>query len=72
MKKIIFTLAILFTLSSCKKDNVNSTQCWKCYDQQNNFLQESCGENEQDAFNKSGSIEGVHDISKFRQRCHKE
>lgn len=70
MKKIITLISLsLIGFTSCKKEpNV----CYECKDQSGNFLNEVCGKDEQDAFNKSGIIEGVHNINKFRERCHKK
>ena len=70
MKRIIFLLSlILLILTACKKDG---EVCYECRDALGNYLQESCGKDEQDAFDNSGVIEGVHDINKFRQRCSKK
>ena len=69
MKKTISLVSLLLVvLISCKKDAV----CYVCKDAAGNYLQESCGKDEQDAFDNSGLIEGVHDINKFRQRCSKK
>lgn len=70
MKKTLLVLIIgLVTATSCKKDKID---CWDCYDYSGNLIQTSCGTSEQDAFNNSGNINGVHDINTFRQFCHKK
>ena len=70
MKKSIFLISfVLLASTGCKKD---SQACYECKDAVGNSLQEVCGKNEQDAFDNSGIIEGVHDINKFRERCHKK
>ena len=70
MKKIFLILSlILFIVTGCKKEE---EVCYECKDAAGNYLQESCGKDEQDAFDNSGVIEGVHDINKFRQRCGKK
>ncbi|MEP7256578.1 MAG: hypothetical protein ABI666_12435 [Ferruginibacter sp.] len=70
MRKFIFLISlVLLTSTGCKKEG---QVCYICSDALGNPLQETCGKNEQDAFDHSGLIEGVHDIDKFRQRCHKK
>lgn len=72
MKKIILICSIgLIGLTSCKKES-NSAGCWRCTDSIGNYLQTTCGDNEQDAFNKSGTIGGTHDINTFRTYCKKQ
>ena len=70
MKKIILLLSfILFMSIACKKEG---EVCYKCTDAFGNDLQVVCGKDEQDAFDHSGIIEGIHDINVFRQRCKKK
>jgi len=70
MKKILLILfVILIVIQACKKEG---DVCYECKDAQGNYLQDACGKDEQDAFDHSGIIEGVHDINKFRQRCTKK
>ena len=72
MKKYIFLISFILLVSTgCKKDS-NTPGCWQCKDALGNDLQEVCGDNEQDAFNKSGIIGGVHTIENFRTYCHKK
>jgi uncharacterized lipoprotein NlpE involved in copper resistance len=72
MKKIIFAIGLILLVSiGCKKDSETSG-CWQCEDASGNYLQEVCGDNEQDAFNKSGNIAGTHTIENFRTYCHKK
>jgi hypothetical protein len=72
MKKIIFLLSfILLILTACKKTNENQV-CYECKDASGNYLETDCGKNEQEAFDKSGVIGGVHDITVFRQWCKKK
>ena len=70
MQKISLLISFsLLVLSGCKKE---SNVCYECRDALGNYLQEVCGKDEQDAFDNSGLIEGVHDINKFKQRCQKK
>lgn len=71
MKKVFILLlsASLFT-TSCKKENTSG--CWVCQDDIGNYLQTTCGDNEQDAFNKSGMLNGIHTYDNFKQHCHKQ
>jgi len=70
MKTKIFLLSFIFIMSTgCKKE---IEVCYECRDSLGNYLQDVCGKDEQDAFDQSGVIEGVHDINKFRQRCQKK
>jgi len=68
-KKFTLIGLIIVILISCKKE---TQVCYECRDGLGNYLQEVCGKDEQDAFNKSGMIEGVHDLNKFRERCHEK
>jgi hypothetical protein len=71
MRKLFILLSLILIISlGCKKNDTPG--CWKCVDASGNYLQDVCGENEQDAFDKSGIIGGVHDINVFRQYCHKK
>ena len=69
MKRTLILTSVLIIFISCKKEG---SVCYVCKDASGNYLQESCGKDEQDAFDNSGIIEGVHDINKFRQRCSKK
>ena len=72
MKKIIYLIIfVLLSSTGCKKTS-DTSGCWQCKDAVGNDLQEVCGDNEQDAFNKSGIIGGVHTIESFRLYCHKK
>ncbi|MBK7883027.1 MAG: hypothetical protein IPJ81_03845 [Chitinophagaceae bacterium] len=71
MKKTLFGLICIIALStSCKKTDTGG--CWQCEDNQGNLLQSVCGDSEQDAFNKSGNVNGTHTIENFRQYCKKK
>ena len=71
MKKIIVLISFVLLVSTgCKKSD--TAGCWQCKDAVGSDLGEVCGNNEQDAFNKSGIIGGVHTIETFRIYCHKK
>jgi hypothetical protein len=68
-KSLLLLFVILIAISACKKEG---EVCYECIDAQGNYLQNVCGKNEQEAFDKSGVIGGVHDINVFRQYCKKK
>lgn len=70
---IVLLTIIISIFCSCKKDDAasNNTVCYTCYDDANNFVQLSCGANEQQAFEASAVINGVHTIENFRKHCRK-
>lgn len=71
MKKIlILVISLSLASTSCKKENTSG--CWACHDNLNNSLQTVCGDNEQDAFNKTGTFMGGHNIDTFRKYCPKK
>lgn len=73
MKKNILLLSFtLITLVSCKKNPVNTSGCWKCHDDLGNNLQTVCGDNEQDAFDHSGTMNGGHSWTYFQSHCDKQ
>lgn len=72
MKKIILLTSIGFlALTSCKKES-NTDGCWECRDHIGNPLQTICAGSEQEAYDKSGAINGQHTIANFRQYCTKK
>lgn len=70
MKRFFIILVLGIVFCSCKKTDTSG--CWECKDAAGNSLQTVCGDNEQEAFDKSGVIGGVHDINTFRQYCKKK
>lgn len=72
MKKIILLVSMCLLLFSCKKEPPAVTPgCWTCIDNTGNMLHVICAENEQDAFDASGLINGVHTLQNFRNHCSK-
>jgi hypothetical protein len=61
---------VIFSMSSCTKDQAGSG-CWTCIDNTGTTLQVICAGSEQEAFEKSGLINGVHTIANFRNHCSK-
>jgi len=70
MKKLILIMFVASLASGCKKADTGG--CWECKDAQGNPVNTICADSEQDAFNNSGNINGVHDLSTFRQYCQKK
>jgi len=70
MKALFLLLALVSLTVSCKK--TDESGCWECKDALGNPLQTICADNEQEAFDNSGTIGGTHDINTFRQYCHKK
>ena len=56
-------------VTSCRKEG---EVCYECRDAQGTYLNDVCGKDEQDAFDNSGIINGVHNINIFRQYCLKK
>ena len=70
-KSLLGFICIIATIVSCKKTDTDAAGCWQCYDNQGSQLGSYCGNSQEDAFNKSGNINGVHDISNYREFCPK-
>lgn len=63
-------LAILLTMTSCKKSHEGTTGCWTCMDQTGNTLNVICAPSEQEAYNEyQSSTSDSVTVDEFRQRC---
>lgn len=65
-----FAILLIISLFSCKKTSAGG--CWECNDNLGNPVGVYCGSDEQDAFDHSGTINGVHTLPNFQSHCHKQ